>query len=80
MIARHSLSLCYQPDTILSTLHPLTHLIILQQPYAVNIAIIHGMYDISKERDPARSHPATATVRSPCPIADTCSLVWEAEL
>lgn len=35
----------------------------------VDTAIIHGIYDISKEGDPARSHAAAPTARSPCPIA-----------
>ena len=80
MIARYSFSLRYQPDSILSTLHPLTQLIITQQPCAVDTAIIHGIYGISKEGDPARSRPTAATVRSPCPVAASCGLAWEAKL
>lgn len=80
MIARQSFSLCYQPDAILSTLHPLTHLIITQKPYAVDTAITRGTGDISKEGAPARSHHAAATVGSPCPIAASCGFAWETKL
>ena len=35
----------------------------------VDTAIIHGLYGISKEGDPARSHAAATAVRSSCPSA-----------
>lgn len=79
VIARHLLSLCYKPDTILSTLYLLTYLIITTT-LCGRSAIIHGIYDLPKKGDPARSHPITATVRSPCPIAASCSFTWEAKL
>lgn len=46
----------------------------------VETAIIHGIYDLSRDGDPARSHPLVATVRSPCPLAVSCGFAWEAKL
>lgn len=42
--------------------------------------MIHGIYDLSEEGHLARSHPAAATVRSPCPIAASCDFTREAKL
>lgn len=63
----------------MSTLYLLTYLI-TTTTLCGRSALIHGIYDLSKKGDPARSHPVTATVRSPCPIAASCSFTWEAKL